>query len=54
MTAQAAADWLYKSIQAKYVLANPPEGLGDILPDAYAIQEALIARMEQDDGPAVG
>lgn len=54
MDAQAAADWLYRSIQAREVLADPPGGLGSNLPDAYATQEALIARMEQDDGPAVG
>lgn len=54
MNAKAAADWLYTSIQARDVLADPPGGLGGSLPDAYAIQEALVARMEQDDGPVVG
>lgn len=54
MNAQAAADWLYNSIQAQDVLADPPNGLGANLKDAYAIQEALVARMEEDDGPAVG
>lgn len=54
MNAKAAADWLYDSIQVRDVLADPPGGLGNNLPDAYAIQEALVARMEQDDGPSVG
>jgi 2-keto-4-pentenoate hydratase len=54
MNAQAAADWLYNSIQAQDVLADPPNGLGANLKDAYAIQEALVARMEENDGPAVG
>ena len=54
MNAKAAADWLYNSIQARAVLADPPGGFGASLSDAYAIQEALVARMEQDDGPPIG
>jgi len=54
MIADTAADWLYRSIQAREVLADPPGGLGDSLADAYAIQEALIARMEADAGPVAG
>lgn len=54
MNPQAAADWLYKSIQAQDTFADPPGGLGASLADAYAIQEALVARMEQDDGPSAG
>lgn len=54
MNPQAAADWLYASIQARQTFADPPGGLGTTLADAYAIQEALVARMEGDDGPAVG
>jgi 2-keto-4-pentenoate hydratase len=54
MNAKAAADWLYTSIQARDVLGDPPGGLGDSLSDAYAIQEALVARMAQNDGPPAG
>ena len=54
MNAKAAADWLYASIQARDVLANPPDGIGATLADAYAIQDALINRMQADDGAIAG
>ena len=54
MDPQAAADWLYRSIKARDVLADPPQGLSATLADSYAVQEALIARMEPDGGPVAG
>ena len=54
MYPQSAADWLYHSIKARDIFADPAEGLGETLADAYAIQDALIARMETDDGPIAG
>ena len=54
MDAHSTANWLYHSIQRRDVLADPPAGLGQCLADAYAVQEALIAMMEADDGPLAG
>jgi len=54
MIAAEYADWLYRSIQTREVMADPIGGLPAALADNYAIQDALVVRMSEDDGPVVG
>lgn len=54
MSATETAAWLYRSIKAKEVLADPPDGLPDDLAGAYSVQDALIDAMIPDAGPVAG